>query len=462
MSCPFVNGEQIVAVTIKPTLRPDPTIGARIFIYDQTFLWTDEHLAPTQLNEWRTHGDPLIDAFFQQHGEQFQDGDDTYEILKQSNDEIRQRPIWFNREQIQRGQHFFLKNSSIALTSIFHYTLLIGYGFQQLNDVLMKTQYVSSTDLSLSHRRLVETLQMITTAVCGDVDDFEQTFADVLRVRLLHGMLRYKLLKQQHTLAPHIPINQEDLLITLLGFSFSVLYCMEERMHMPISDDDKHAYLHLWRYIGWVIGIDDDHLIYLSSYRLARVISESIFYHFYLPSPTSRHLVHHSLIAVYTHTIAPMSLHFYLGVTQFLMGDGFSRALDIDQPHVDALHVYAIRLLFQLFRFTRWLANLDNATVSRWIIKRSRQRLIYVVSTVLNNQLCNFARFRSYEASSRTSQLGPLRDCPCGYYQKKQHGMIKTHDIGLFRVRHPVPFLRHSLLLFALAIVIRCCTAMLS
>jgi hypothetical protein len=82
---------------------------------------------------------------------------------------------------------------------------------------------------------LLETQQMIIHAVAGDV----------VRVRLLHGMVRYKIKKYTRSSTAHVPINQEDSLITLLGFSYALLQCMQERMDIPVSAEDKQAYMHL-------------------------------------------------------------------------------------------------------------------------------------------------------------------------------------------------------------------------
>ena len=111
-------------------------------------------------------------------------------------------------------------------------------------------------------------------------------------------------------------------------------------MHITITDDDKEAYLHLWRYIGWLIGIEDEFLYYLSSYRLARIISESIFYHFYFPSTISKHMVHHSLMASYMYGLLPLSYKFQLGMTQMLLGNELSHALGVDQ-RIDSVNYYA-------------------------------------------------------------------------------------------------------------------------
>jgi hypothetical protein len=71
------------------------------------------------LNTWREEGDPVIDQFFDQYGEQLQNDEDTYTFLEQLSlcddfggdlclanfvKDIRRRPPWFYREQIERGQ----------------------------------------------------------------------------------------------------------------------------------------------------------------------------------------------------------------------------------------------------------------------------------------------------------------------------------------------------------------------
>jgi hypothetical protein len=461
MSCPFTGLNEISAIFIKPILRPDPSIGTKIFLYDQTCTWTSEHLPPTQLNEWRNIGDLVIDNFFERYGEQLKNNEDTYTFIEQLSlqeqqhfcDEscrdfciihfiknIRQRPKWFDKEQIRRGQQFFLKYSPIATISIFSYTLMMGYGFQQLNDVLIKTQYLSSPDLAQTYRRLIETLQMIVHATSGDIDDFDQTFLDVIRVRLLHGMVRYKIKKYSRSSYNQVPINQEDSFITLLGFSFGVLYCMEERMGIRISTEDKQSYLHLWRYIGWLIGIKDEFLYYMSSYNSTQILSESIFYHHYLPSQISKHFVHHSMIAWYTHTSMPMSLKFYIGISQILLGKQISRALAIDQPTMDLLHRYTITFWLQTIRLFSWLIALNFQNFNNWIIKHNKIVLNNLIRKKLNNQLRNFSLFKNYESDNTTVATKSLKDCPCGYYQKKHRGIIKTNDIGIFRLRKPISF----------------------
>lgn len=56
-----------------------------------------------------------------------------------------------------------------------------------------------------------------------------------------------------------LPINQEDMVITLLSFSWVVLDTIEKNtVSGSLTRKDEDAYLHLWRYIGYLIGVSED------------------------------------------------------------------------------------------------------------------------------------------------------------------------------------------------------------
>lgn len=50
------------------------------------------------------------------------------------------------------------------------------------------------------------------------------------------------------------PINQEDLAYTLLTFGLVIPQALE-KMGLPISNEEKEAFLHLWRLIGHIMGV---------------------------------------------------------------------------------------------------------------------------------------------------------------------------------------------------------------
>lgn len=454
MTCPYESKDNISVQTTKPLLRRDPLVGSKIFIYGQVFVWTDKHLTPSDLKPWRKYGDYIIDEFYQLNGDHLENGDDTYELIQDFSvnnnstksekvsfgEYIRRKPSWFDVTLAKDGQEFFLKNMSMILVTIFHYTLIIGYGFQQLNDVINRTNYLSSDDLHQTYRRLIETLQMISRVMCGELNEFDETFSDVVRVRLLHGMVRYKIDRHKRNSNEDVSINQEDLLVTLLGFSFVVLSCIEDKIGIELSEHDKKSYLHIWRYIGWLSGIEEDYLEYLSSYDQAKILSESIAYHFYSPTNISRHLVHHSLMATYQHGLIPFSYKFIVGMSQVLIGDKFSQILGIDEPKIDRLHCVSIRLMFSMFRLIYRLGRLNIKRVNQWIIKRNKQRLCFMILSNLDNELVNFSIYRKDRRILSSNEKFSLKNCSCQYYRKKSGEKIETFDFGTIRMKSSKSF----------------------
>ena len=53
-----------------------------------------------------------------------------------------------------------------------------------------------------------------------------------------------------------VPINQEDMAATLLAFSMNVLMGIEIVCGRPLPEEEQRDYLALWRYLGWLLGVD--------------------------------------------------------------------------------------------------------------------------------------------------------------------------------------------------------------
>ena len=91
-----------------------------------------------------------------------------------------------------------------------------------------------------------------------------------LRVRVLHAKVRRSLLRAKikggdgrstalrrwDVEKNGIPINQEDMAATLLAFSVNVLIGIEIVAGKPLEEKVQRDYLALWRYLGWLLGVD--------------------------------------------------------------------------------------------------------------------------------------------------------------------------------------------------------------
>jgi len=120
----------------------------------------------------------------------------------------------------------------------------------------------------------------------------------VLRVRFLHGMVRRRLHDKPYW-KPElwgVPVNQEDMMATLLAFSYNVLVGSEMVLGRPLSDEDQHAYMHLWRYIGWLMGVEEENNPCVDVPH-GKAALESIVMHLLEPDRDSIAVAHHLLQA---------------------------------------------------------------------------------------------------------------------------------------------------------------------
>jgi len=82
-----------------------------------------------------------------------------------------------------------------------------------------------------------------------------------LYVRFLHAKVRFALMNRQgnkkwDTEKYGIPINQEDMAGTLLAFSTNVLFGINLIAGAALPEKQKLDYLALWRYLGWLLGVE--------------------------------------------------------------------------------------------------------------------------------------------------------------------------------------------------------------
>eukprot|EP01084_Bolivina_argentea_P026926 50057_1 len=112
---------------------------------------------------------------------------------------------------------------------------------------------------------------------------FGKAWQAILCVRLFHSRIRYKLNKQNDEIFSieeykYGIINQLHLIGTLLGTAYNPLYMCSEVLSLPVSNEEKENFLHLWKYIGYVLGIEyNEKTDPLKDYDTARTWTVKIF-----------------------------------------------------------------------------------------------------------------------------------------------------------------------------------------
>ena len=99
---------------------------------------------------------------------------------------------------------------------------------------------------------------------------YAKGFEIAVRVRLVHAHVRAALLKSPawKTDAWGLPINQGDMLGTILEFSVLWIWGLE-KLGFLLADREKDDVMHLWRYVGFVSGVESELLEGIADYARA-------------------------------------------------------------------------------------------------------------------------------------------------------------------------------------------------
>lgn len=198
-------------------------------------------------------------------------------------------PDWVDYDEIQRGIDVFLAYLPAAGCALFYRSLVGGFSIPKIAAVLVATRYLVPSDTTdqtkeridrdrqRSEERLIDTGGFLaccfappSSNVDNDSDNQQLSAASLrpggrgwesaLRVRVLHAKVRRSLLRrinpQWDVDMNGVPINQEDMAATLLAFSVNVLLGIELASGRPLNGNDQYDYLALWRYLGWLLGVD--------------------------------------------------------------------------------------------------------------------------------------------------------------------------------------------------------------
>jgi len=249
--------------------------------------WTDEFL-----QQMRQTADPLADdtisALFAQHGitavnSLWNDLVANDELPPASSPPVIQAyfarsaefPPWADFKLIAQGETFFEQRGVLCLGTLLGGSLPECYVLTDEADVLGTTRQL----INKAHRRVFETTQLVVAVMkVGGLGRAGDGVRAAQKVRLMHAAIRHLILhtsgKQtlagpQKTLPEAVrqmpewdtarqglPINQEQMAYTLLTFSYVMLRAFKD-LNIPVSADERAAYLHCWNVVGYIMGVKE-------------------------------------------------------------------------------------------------------------------------------------------------------------------------------------------------------------
>lgn len=180
-------------------------------------------------------------------------------------------PPWVDFQQIQRGIDVFITYAPVAGQALFYLSLVPGFSIPKIAKVLEQTRYlVPPSTPEQVRNRLMDTGGFISNTMLPGNDGLSAAslrpgskgWKMALQVRVLHAKVRRSILRNKRiswdTNKYGVPINQEDMAATLLAFSVNVLMGIRFISGRELSLNEQKDYLALWRYIGWLLGVECD------------------------------------------------------------------------------------------------------------------------------------------------------------------------------------------------------------
>ena len=157
---------------------------------------------------------------------------------------------------VAAGERVFAEHGPEIMMLLCCYSLPSSYAARKGVEVLHRTAYLAKRP----NRRLFETSQMIVDVMSpGGMGPKGRGLRTTQKVRLMHAAIRHLILADKTTpwdvQELGVPINQEDLLGTLMTFSWITLDGLA-KIGSKLTPAEQQAYLEAWLNVGEHMGIE--------------------------------------------------------------------------------------------------------------------------------------------------------------------------------------------------------------
>lgn len=164
-------------------------------------------------------------------------------------------PYWVDHGKLALGSRVIARTGALTwMSSLGMLALMGGYLASRVGKTL-----VGTGDLDhMAVRRLAETAAWASdVARPGALERYQPGFAGTVRVRVMHAMVRAGMNRRpdwNYRDWDH-PVNQSTLAGTLMLFGLANIVG-SQALGMRFSYRERDAVYHLWRYVGYLIGVD--------------------------------------------------------------------------------------------------------------------------------------------------------------------------------------------------------------
>ncbi|AKU95156.1 hypothetical protein AKJ09_01820 [Labilithrix luteola] len=276
-------------------------------------------------------------------------------------------PLWVDWDACDRGGELLLRAGMIGGAVLGSRSLILGYASPAGNKPLVMSGRLKEQ----ATRRVNETARFVQ-AVCRPrgMRPFADGWQITLKVRLIHAQVRRMILKSKRWNADAwgAPINQHDMAGTTLLFSVAMLDGLR-KLGMRVEHEEAEHYMHLWRWGGRLIGVDDEILPTCEpdATRLASMMEATTAD----PDQDSRDLTRALFESAYDKVVTPKEkrdadrkVAFGLAISRELLGNEMSDKLGIGRTSFQYAIPAMKRLVAGVERFKRVVPFADRTAIA--------------------------------------------------------------------------------------------------
>lgn len=183
--------------------------------------------------------------------------DEVPESVKKLFTQTQQVPDWLDYNLLKSGAELCMRGNIDSLISLRDYCLMGGYDYAYLNKPLIITEALKKGAV----KRLSETLDFWVNATrYNALDLHSKGYEFAIKTRLIHSYARLSIkkhYKEWDTETWGEPINSWDMMATYIGFSLVFLHSLK-KLGNTYSKAEEQGLFHLWKYVGYLLGIPED------------------------------------------------------------------------------------------------------------------------------------------------------------------------------------------------------------
>ena len=248
------NGKELLDwAEIKPDFQ---TFQKYIPLYHQVDELGDAVVKETYLKLKYKEASSLIQKYSTQS---ISENDDAPENVKKLFLQLQKTPDWFDENLANVGARFCMRTGANGLMILRDFTLMGGYDFAYISKPLIFTEALKKGAV----KRLKDTLEFwVNVTRENALKQNSEAYQLIVRTRLMHSYARLKIKEKTEQWDYKNwgePINSWDMIATYTGFSLVFMQGLK-KLGIIISAEEEKGLFHLWKYIGYLLGISADYL----------------------------------------------------------------------------------------------------------------------------------------------------------------------------------------------------------